>query len=147
MRIFSHLREDCFSWETLLAAFVAVDQERLTSFTLRDSSDCGSSHRVVLGWKKNCRPLILVWLVLTLPLGALSQWIDEGEFSQAMLAHKLRLLKDQFEQAETQLPMRSGAAAKVKELQRVYAEIKCLEAEFRRGRYYPDLLDEQIVTI
>jgi hypothetical protein len=34
-----------------------------------------------------------------------------------------------------------------KKLEHVYNEIKCLEAEFRCGKYYPDLLDEQIVII
>jgi len=37
------------------------------------------------------------------------------------------------------------AESKLKELDQVFTDIKRLEAEFRRGRYYPDLLDEQIV--
>lgn len=143
MCIFSHLREHRFP----PVALIGVDKERLTSSSSSDCSDCWSVHKIKLGWKKNCTPLVLVCLVLTLPLGALSQWIDEGEFSQAMLAHKLCLLKGGFELVEAELLMRRGAESKINELQRVYAKIKRLEAEFQRGRYYPDLLDERIVII
>jgi len=37
------------------------------------------------------------------------------------------------------------AESKLKELDHAFTDIKRLEAEFRGGRYYPDLLDEQIV--
>jgi hypothetical protein len=64
-----------------------------------------------------------------------------------MLGYKLQLLKNQFEQAEMRLLSQSVAGTTLKKLERVYSEIKRLEAEFRCGRYYPDLLDEQIVII
>lgn len=90
-------------------------------------------------------------LVLALPSVALSQWIDEGEFSRAMLAQKLRQLNSRFEQAEAELLMRGGAGSKLKnkklELEDVYSRIRRLEAEFRGGEYCPDLLDEQIVIV
>jgi hypothetical protein len=77
----------------------------------------------------------------------LSQEIDEGEFSPTMLGYKLQLLSKQFEQTEMQPLTRSATGPMAKKLERIYNEIKSLEAEFRRGKYYPDLLDEQIVTI
>jgi len=101
------------------------------------------------GTKECCKLLIFFSLILASPTCALSQWIDEGEFSPAMLAHKLGQLKSQFEQVEAELLMRGGADSKLKklELEDVYSRIKRLEAEFRRGGYYPDLLDEQIVIV
>jgi hypothetical protein len=39
----------------------------------------------------------------------------------------------------------NAAAPALKELERVSYDIKGLEAAFRCGRYYPDLLDERIV--
>jgi hypothetical protein len=91
--------------------------------------------------------IVLICLSLRLPLVALSQEIDEGEFSRTMLSYKLQLLKNQFEQTELSLLTRSVSASIGKQLEHLRNEIKCLEAEFRRGRYYPDLLDEQIVII
>jgi hypothetical protein len=93
--------------------------------------------------------LIFVSLVLALPTGALSQWIDEGEFSRVMLAHKLQQLKSQFEQVEAELLMRGGEKSKLKKLELEDADTKInrLQTEFRRGGYYPDLLDEQIVLL
>ena len=106
-------------------------------------------HRFSFGLNRCCRLLILFSLVLALPAGALSQWIDEGEFSRAMLAQKLRQLNSRFEQAEAELLMRGGAHSKLKELklEDVYTRIRRLETEFRGGEYYPDLLDEQIVIV
>jgi hypothetical protein len=56
-------------------------------------------------------------------------------------------LKNHFEQTEMRLLSQSAAGTTLKKLERVYSEIKRLEAEFRCGRYYPDLLNEQIVII
>ena len=131
--------------DTVLAALTGVDHERLSVSTPRDCTVCWSVHRIMVGWKKNCIPLVLTCLALILPLGALSQGIDEGEFSREMLAHKLHLLNSQFELA--QFLMRSGTESKLKDLQRVNAKIKCLKVEFRHGRIEPDLLDEQIVIV
>jgi hypothetical protein len=53
----------------------------------------------------------------------------------------------QFEQTEMRFRTRCVAASNTKKLEHIYGEIKRLETEFRCGRYYPDLLDEQIVII
>jgi hypothetical protein len=71
----------------------------------------------------------------------------KGEFSREMLSHKLQLLNSQFEHTEMRLLTRSVAASKAKKMEDIYNAIKCLEAQLRSGRYYPDLLDEQIVII
>jgi hypothetical protein len=89
----------------------------------------------------------LICLGLTLPSGALSRWVDEGEFSAGMLARKLHLLNCQFEQTERQLSMRTGVESKHKKRQDVHAKVKYSETRFRRGKYYPDLLDEQVVIL
>ena len=47
--------------------------------------------------------MVLICSVLAWSPIALSQEIDEGEFSRAMLGYKLVLLKNQFEQAERKL--------------------------------------------
>ena len=140
-RIFSKLRERRFF--TLLAALIRVDLERLTSSTSRDSPSTRTRS------KNDFRPLVLACIVFALPLGAFSQWIDEGEFSRAVLAHKLYQLKSQFEQAEAELLIRGIAESKLKklELEDLYARIRRLETEFQRGGYFPDLLDEQIMTV
>jgi hypothetical protein len=82
--------------------------------------------------KERSKLLVFVALVLALPSVALSQWIDEGEFSRAMLAQKLRQLNSRFEQAEAELLMRGGAGSKLKnkklELEDVYSRIRRLEA-------------------
>jgi hypothetical protein len=87
----------------------------------------------------------LICLTLALPPAALSLEIDEGEFSRAMLGYKLQLLKGEFELTERKLSTWIVAGTTLKKLEHISSEIKRLEAEFRCGRYYPDLLDEQIV--
>jgi hypothetical protein len=105
-------------------------------------------HRFTFGTRECCKLLIFIVLVLALPARALSQWIDEGEFSQAVLSYKLCQLKTQFEQADAELSMRRGESKLKKlELEDVYRRIIRLESEFQRGGYYPDLLDEQIVIL
>jgi hypothetical protein len=91
--------------------------------------------------------IALICSTLTWPLVVLSQEIDEGEFSPTMLGYKLELLRKQFEQTEMQLQTQSGTGSTTKKLEHIYHGIKCLEANFRRGKYYPDLLDEEIVNI
>ena len=88
---------------------------------------------------------LLICLTLAWPPLAVRQEIDEGEFSEAMLSYKLQLLKAEFEQTERKLSTLIVAGTTLKKLEHVSNEIKRLEAEFRCGRYYPDLLDEQIV--
>jgi hypothetical protein len=104
-------------------------------------------HRMTFGRGRGCVLIVMICLSLMWPLVALSQEIDEGEFSRTMLGYKLQLLKNQFEQTEMKLLTRSATGSMTKKLEHVYNEIKCLEAEFRCGKYYPDLLDEQIVII
>ena len=87
----------------------------------------------------------LICLTLASPPVAFSLEIDEGEFSQAMLGYKLQLLKADFEQTERKLSTWIVAGTTLKKLEHISSQIKRLEAEFRCGRYYPDLLDEQIV--
>ena len=102
---------------------------------------------MMFGRRRGCVLAVLTCLSLTFPLVALSQKVDEGEFSPKMLKYKLQLLKSQFEQTVMGLLTRGVAGSVAKRLEHVYNEIKCLEAEFRCGRYYPDLLDEQLVII
>jgi hypothetical protein len=85
--------------------------------------------------------MVLICSVLAWPPVALSQEIDEGEFSRAMLGYKLQLLKNQFEQTERKLSTRSVAGSTPKKLEHVLQRDECHEAEFRRGTYYPDLLN------
>jgi hypothetical protein len=70
---------------------------------------------------------VLICVIFTWPLVALSQEIDEGEFSRKMLGYKLQLLKNQFEQTEMRLLTQSVAGTTLKKLDRVYTGIKRLE--------------------
>jgi hypothetical protein len=98
------------------------------------------------GRRRGCAPIVFICLSLAWPV-ALTQEIDEGEFSRRVLGYKLQLLKSQFEQTEMRLLTQGAAALNAEKLERIYSEIKRLETEFWRARYYPDLLDEQIVII
>jgi hypothetical protein len=86
---------------------------------------------------------------LALHSTALSQWLDEGEFSPGVLAYKLRQVKNQFETAEAQVSIRTEVEWNAKKLKlgALYTSIESLEAEFRNGGYCPDLLDEEILTV
>ena len=128
----------------LIAELIHLDQKRFRFLI-------PACHRFVLGMvsggKRACVLIVFLCSSLLWPLVALSQEIDEGEFSRTMLGYKLQLLKNQFEQTETRFLTRSAAGSGAKKLEHLYKEIKCVEAEFRCGKYYPDLLDEQIVVI
>ena len=102
---------------------------------------------MMFGRRRGCVPIVLICLSLAWSPAVFSQEIDEGEFSRTMLGYKLQHLKAQFEQTEMRVLTGSVAGTTLKNLERVYSEIKRLEAEFRCGRYYPDLLDQQIVII
>jgi hypothetical protein len=93
--------------------------------------------------------LAVACLSLALHSTALSQWLDEGEFSPGMLAYKLRQVKNQFEAAEAQVSIRTEVEWNAKKLKlgALYTSIESLEAEFRNGGYCPDLLDEEILTV
>jgi hypothetical protein len=96
------------------------------------------------GRKNGC--ILLGVLGLTFgPPAALGQHADEGEFSRVMLGYKLQQLNGCFEQTKSRLRNSNAAGPALKQLERVSCDIKGLEAAFRCGRYYPDLLDERIV--
>ena len=86
---------------------------------------------------------------LALHSTALSQWLDQGEFSPGVLAYNLRHMKNQFETAEAQVSVRSELERNAKRLKlgSLYTSIESLETEFRNGGYYPDLLNEEILTV
>jgi hypothetical protein len=146
MAVCSHLIEHRWlgSVASVISALIRLDQKRLR-FSI---PVCHRFvRRMVFGGKMGCVLIVLICSSLMWPLVALNQEIDEGEFSRTMLGYKLQLLKNQFEQTEMRFLTRSVAGSGAKRLEHVYNEIKCLEAEFRCSKYYPDLLDEQIVVV
>jgi hypothetical protein len=98
---------------------------------------------------KQYRSLLAVACFLALHSTALSQWLDEGEFSPGVLAYKLRQVKNQFETAEAQFSLRSEVEWNAKKLKlgALYTSIESLKTEFRNGGYCPDLLDEEILIV
>ena len=132
---------------SLIATLISLVQKRFTFSIPVDWFRRLLVHRMTFGRGTGCVLIVMICLSLRWPLVALSQEIDEGEFSRTMLGYKLQLLKNQFEQTEMKLLTPSVATARTTKLEQVNNEIKRLEAEFRCGRYYPDLLDEQIVII
>jgi len=145
MAVRSHpIEHRCSVPWTLIAALIHLDQKRFRfSIPLCRPFVPG----MAFGRKRSCVLIVLICLSLMCSLVALSQEIDEGEFSRTMLGYKLQLLKNRFEQTEMKLLTRSATGSMAKKLEHVYNEFKYLEAEFRCGRYYPDLLDEQIGII
>jgi hypothetical protein len=132
---------------SLIAALIHVGSEEVPFSIPVDSSCRAFVDRMKFGRRRGCILMVLICLIVASPPVALSEEIDEGEFSQATLGYKLQLLRDQFEQTETKLSTRSVAGSTLKKLEHVFSEMKRLEAEFRCWKYYPDLLDEQIVII
>jgi hypothetical protein len=145
MIVYAHLIEHRFLG--FVTSLIHLDRKRFPFSMPLDWSRGLSGHRMMFGRRRGCVLAVLICLILTCPLAAISQEINEGEFSPKMLGYKLQLLKNQFEQSEMKLLSQSAAGTTLKKLERVYGEIKRLEVEFRCGRYYPDLLDEQIVII
>jgi hypothetical protein len=99
---------------------------------------------------KQYRSLLAVaWFSLALHSTALSQWLDDGEFSPGVLAYKLRLVKNQFETAEARLSIRTEVELNARKLRlgALYTSIESLQTEFRNGGYCPDLLDQEILTV
>jgi hypothetical protein len=149
MGVHSHLSEHRLlgSVVSLIGTVIHLDQRRFRLSIPVDRFCCPFVHRMMFSCRRGCILTVLICSVLPWPPVALSQEIDESEFSQAMLGYKLQLLKNKFEQTEMKLSTGRVAGSAPKKLEHVYNEMKCLEAEFRRGSYYPDLLDEQIVNI
>jgi len=147
MRARLHLIEHRFlgSVACLIAALINVVEKRFGFSIPADWSYRPFVYRMMFGCRRGCLLIVLICLTLAWPPVALSQEIDEGEFSEAMLGYKLELLKAEFEQTERKLSTWIVAGTTLKKLEHVCNEIKRLEAEFRCGKYYPDLLDEQIV--
>jgi hypothetical protein len=145
MSVDAHLIEHRFLGS--VTSLIHLDHKRFPFSISLDWSGGLSGQRMMLGRRRDCVLAVLICVVLTWPLVALSQEIDEGEFSRKMLGYKLQLLKNQFEQTEMRLLTQSVGGTTLEKLERVYSGIKRLEAEFRCGSYYPDLLDEQIVII
>ena len=85
--------------------------------------------------KSYCELLAVACFSLALHATALSQWLDQGEFSPGDLAYKLRQMKNQFEMAEAQLAIRTELEwnAKKLELGALYASIESLQTEFWNG--------------
>jgi hypothetical protein len=101
MAVRSHLIEHrCSVPWTLIAALIHLDQKRFRfSIPLCHPFVPG----MAFGRKRSCVLIVLICLSLMWPLVALSQEIDEGEFSRTMLGYKLQLLKNRFEQTEMKL--------------------------------------------
>jgi len=146
MGVDSHLFEHCLlgSVASLIAALIHLDQKRF-GFSIPVCRAFVPG--MMIGRSRGCVLIVLICLSLGWPLVVLSQEIDEGEFSRTRLSYKLQLLKNQFEETEMRLLTRSATGSMAKKLEHVYNEFKYLEAEFRCGRYYPDLVDEQIGII
>ena len=149
MDVFWHLVEHRFL-ECLASLRVMLphhgNHKKLPCLT-RPDGPCGFGHQLPFGRRQRWVRWVSICLIFAQLPVALGQYVDEGEFSPAMLHHKLRLLSAQFEQAEKKLSTRDVAGSTLKKLQRVHAAIGCLEAEFQRGSYYPDQLDEDIVSV
>jgi hypothetical protein len=127
MSVEAHLIEHRFLGS--VTSLIHLDQKRFPFSIPLDWSFGLSGHRMMFGRRRGCVLAVLICLILTWPLVALSE-IDEGEFSRKMLGYKLQLLKNQFEQTEMRILSQSVAGTTLKKLERVYSEIKRLEAEF-----------------
>ena len=147
MRVRLHLIEHRFlgSVACLIAVLINVVEKRFRFSIPAVWSYRLLVHRKMFGCRRGCLPIALICLTLAWPPVALSQEIDEGEFSRPMLGYKLQLLKAEFKQTQRRLSTWIVGGTTLKKLEHVCSEIQRLEAEFRCGRYYPDLLDERIV--
>ena len=93
---------------------------------------------------KSCIIFIAVLFAFWNPLPALSQGINGGEFSNDTLAYKLELLNHTFWRTEQKLLSRGVVGFRLDQLRYAWIEKNLLEAQFLRGNFYPDLLDERI---
>jgi len=91
---------------------------------------------------KSCIIFIAVSLALWNSLLALGR--GEDEFSNDTLAYKLELLNHTFWRTEQMLSSRGVVGPPLDQLRYAWIEKNRLEAQFLRGNFYPDLLDERI---
>jgi hypothetical protein len=78
------------------------------------------------------------------PLLALGRGIGGDEFSNDTLAYKLELLNHTFWRTEQEFSSRGVVGPRLDQVRYAWIEKNHLEAQFMRGNFYPDLLDERI---
>jgi len=93
---------------------------------------------------KSCILFVAVSFALWSPLLSLGREIDGDEFSNDTLAYKLELLNHTFWRTEQKLSTRGVVASWLDRMRHAWIEKNQLEAQFLRGDFYPDLLDERI---
>ena len=93
---------------------------------------------------KSCILFVAVSFALWSPLLSLGREIDGDEFSNDTLAYKLELLNHTFWRTEQKLSTRGVVASWLDRMRHAWIEKIHLEAQFLRGDFYPDLLDERI---
>ena len=93
---------------------------------------------------KSCILFVAVSFALWSPLLALGREIDGDEFSNDTLAYKLELLNHTFWRIEQKFSSHIVAASRLDQIRHAWIEKNHLEAQFLRGDFYPDLLDERI---
>ncbi len=93
---------------------------------------------------KSCILFVAVSFALWSPLLSLGREIDGDEFSNDTLAYKLELLNHTFWRTEQKLSTRGVVASLHDRMRHAWIEKNQLEAQFLRGDFYPDLLDERI---
>jgi hypothetical protein len=93
---------------------------------------------------KSCILFVAVSFALWSPLLALGREIHGDEFSNDTLAYKLELLNHTFWRTEQKLSTRGVVASWFDRMRHAWIEKNHLEAQFLRGDFYPDLLDERI---
>jgi hypothetical protein len=93
---------------------------------------------------KNCIIFVAVSFALCSSLLALGREIDGDEFSNDTLAYKLELLNHTFWRIEQKVSSHGVAASRLDQIRHAWIEKNQLEAQFLRGDFYPDLLDERI---
>ena len=93
---------------------------------------------------KSCILFVAVSFALWSPLLSLGREIDGDEFSNDTLAYKLELLNHTFWRTEQKLSTRGVVVSWLDRMRHAWIEKNHLEAQFLRGDFYPDLLDERI---
>jgi hypothetical protein len=96
---------------------------------------------------KICIIFMTVSFALWGPLLAPGREIDGDEFSNDTLAYKLELLNHTFWRTEEKLSRRGVVGSRLRQVRDAWIEKNHLEAQFLRGDFYPDLLDERISVL